>query len=505
VSDKKDWVAVTNLLAARATRFPDRLAMNVNGAAGITYRDWQRRVSRTANGLLRAGVGRGDRIALLFAGMDWIDYAVAYLAVLSAGGCGIHLHESYPQAELERRLAEGAVQGIIHGAGLPLPRGQVAWTHTVADLDSGDETPVAVDLGPDDIADILYTSGTTGPAKGFTNPHGNLTFGRGPEGLRQFDNPTPMLAPMPLGTTSSATTVAIIALTAPAELILAPVDDIERMGELIERFRIGSIMITPRTAMGMIEARLGERHHLSTVDRIAIASAPLPPAVSRELLALYPGAQLTAAYSQSEAVPAVIVATFDPARPATLGRPAPGTELRLCDDDGEPVPTGNTGEIWLRSQAPRRRYLDRERDARVHVDGWTRTGDLGHLDEDGFLYLFDRRVDALPGEVGLVSSVAVENALYEHPAVLAAAVVAVPAADHAGASAVEGATARRVTGAEAVVVLRDPRALAELPGFLAGRLKPHERPERFHAWESLPRGVTGKVLKTQVRQRLSAQ
>ncbi|MFD4609004.1 AMP-binding protein [Streptomyces sp. NPDC058440] len=123
-------------------------------------------MNRTANGLLRAGVRRGDAIALLFGGMDWIDYAVvACLAVLSAGACGVHLHESYPQAELERRLAEGGV--------------------------------------------VLHTSGTTGPAKGFTNPRGNVTFGCGPEGLRQFEKPTPMLAPMPLGTTSSATTLAV--------------------------------------------------------------------------------------------------------------------------------------------------------------------------------------------------------------------------------------------------------------------------------------------------------
>ncbi|MFD5469957.1 AMP-binding protein [Streptomyces sp. NPDC127105] len=197
---------MTDLLLARAERFPDRVAMNVNGTGGITYWEWQRRVNRTANGLLRAGVRRGDAIALLSGGMDWIDSAVvACLAVLSAGACGVHLHESYPQAELERRLAEGGVRGVIHGAGLRPPRRVGAWARTVADLDGGDETPVAVDLAPGDIADILHTSGTTGPAKGFTNPRGNVTFGRGPEGLRQFEKPTPMLAPMPLGTTSSAT------------------------------------------------------------------------------------------------------------------------------------------------------------------------------------------------------------------------------------------------------------------------------------------------------------
>ncbi|MFD0395939.1 AMP-binding protein [Streptomyces nogalater] len=308
---------------------------------------------------------------------------------------------------------------------------------------------------------MLYTSGTTGPAKAFTNPHGNLTYGRGPEGLLQFENPTPLLAPMPLGTTSSATTVAIIAVTSPSALVLAAVDDVERMAQLVSRHRIGSVMITPWIAMRMLAARLGERHDLGCVERVAIASAPLAPALSRALLKLFPAAELNTAYSQSEAVPAVVVNTFDPARPGTLGRAAPGTGLRIADALGTELPPGEVGEIQLRSAAPGRRYLDARRDAEVRIDGWIRTGDLGHLDEDGWLHLFDRGSDVLDSAGVPVSSVAVEAALYEHPAVREAAVVA------AG------------SGPAAVVVLEDPAAArpARLPRRTA-RTAPAARPGR---------------------------
>ncbi|MFH9857951.1 class I adenylate-forming enzyme family protein [Streptomyces sp. NPDC017202] len=478
-------VRVTDLLRRRAEHHPDRTALDIDGTDALNYGDWQRRVDRTAHGLLAASVTKGRRIGLLYGGMDWADYAVAYLAVLSVGATAVHLSDRLGEPEIERRLTECRATAVIHSGSLRPPASFTGWSAEVAELDSGDETPVDVPLAPEDIADVLYTSGTTGLAKAFTNPHGNLTFGRGPEGLLQFENPTPLLAPMPLGTTSSATTVAIIAVTSPSALVLAAVDDVERMAELISRHRIGSVMITPWIAMRMLAARIGERHDVGCVERVAIASAPLAPALSRGLLKLFPAAELNTAYSQSEAVPAVVVNTFDPARPGTLGRAARGTEVRIADALGAELPLGEVGEIQLRSAAPGRRYLDARRDAEVRIDGWIRTGDLGHLDEEGWLHLFDRGDDVLDGGGVRVSSVAVEAALYEHPAVREAAVVA------AG------------SGPAAVVVLEDPAAAGELPAFLAERLEPHQLPVLVEARESLPRGITGKVLKRILRRELA--
>ncbi|WP_155372911.1 class I adenylate-forming enzyme family protein [Catellatospora vulcania] len=492
MSETTSQPIVTDLLRFRADGYPDRVAINVDGQDTITYGQWQRRVTRTVHTLLANGVGRGERVGLLFGGMDWIDYAVAYLAVLSAGATAVHLNDGMPAQEIRRRLDECDSRRLIRGGDQATPEGFGGWSVTVAEIDSGDETPVSVEIGLHDIADILYTSGTTGPAKGFTNPHGTLTFGRGPAGLQQFTNPTPLLAPMPLGTTSSATTVAIVALTATAEVVVCRLDDVVRMGELIDRYRIGSIMLTPWIAMQMIAARLDEHFDVGCVERIGIASAPMPPTVSLALLKVFPGAQLNTAYAQSEAVPAVIVNTFDPARPATLGRPAPGTQLRVADEHGEPVPVGEVGEIWLRSEAPRRLYLDTERAKQTNVDGWIRTGDFGHTDAEGYLYLFDRGSDVLHVGGRRLSSVEIESALYEHPAVTQAAVLPWGDADRGQTIA-------------AAVVLSDGEALPRVSSFLAERLRPEQVPSHVFVVDSLPRGVTGKVLKNELRKQLIEQ
>ncbi|WP_433501652.1 class I adenylate-forming enzyme family protein [Sphaerimonospora sp. CA-214678] len=481
-----------DLLRLRSVHHPAQVPMLVDGVGSITYAEWADRSDSVAHGLVRLGVRRGDRVGLLFGGMDWLDYAVAYFAVLKAGGTAVHLAASLPAPELDRRLAQCGPVGVVCGAGADAPSGFAGWTTSVDALDRGDRTPVQVEIGPDDIADIIFTSGTTGPAKAFSNPHGNLSFGRGPANVASFDGASPLLAPMPLGTPSSAGTVGMFALTTSSTVVLCRVDDPERMAELIAGHRIGSVMLTPWIAMRMAAARVHERHDLSTVTTIGIASAPLPARIATELLTMMPNAVISTAYAQGEAVPAVVLNTYDPARPRSVGRPGPGTELRVVDEQGRQVEQGRIGEIWLRAAAPKRLYLDPELNRQVHADGWTRTRDLGYLGPDGDLYLFDRGTDVIRRHGELVSSIEVEEVLYRHPAVAQAAVIGVPDPE-AGQAVV------------AVVVLTDPEAESALPDFLAERLAPHQRPSAVHVVADLPRGITGKVLKHRLRPVYSAR
>jgi fatty-acyl-CoA synthase len=352
---------------------------------------------------------------------------------------------------------------------------------------SDPRVPVAVT----DIADILFTSGTTGEPKASASPHGNLTHGRGPEGFHLFGDPEPLLSPMPLGTTASATTLNF-SIHTPSTLILCPLDAPARMAELIEKFRIGSIMITPWLAIQFVHDPDVRRYDLSCVETIANASTALPPAIARRLLGLMPNARLNLSYAASEAVPASVGHTFDPARPTATGRPLRGSELRIADEHGDPVPDGSLGEIWLRNPAPKRYYFNNPAlNARVHVDRWTRTGDLGRIGADGLLYFFDRRDLAVRVGPTLVSTIEVEAALYEHPAVRQAAAFGIP----------DPGTGQAVAAA---VVLADPAALAELPAYLAHRLAPAQVPGRLFPVASMPRTANGKVLKHVLREQLSA-
>ncbi|WP_399882218.1 cytochrome P450 [Streptomyces sp. BBFR51] len=477
-------LVVPDLLGLRAEYHPDQVALNVNGGAGLTYADWLHGANRVARGLLDRGVERGERIGILFSGLDWIDYAVAYLGVMTAGATAVHLHTGIAAPEMARRLDQCKVTGIVRGAATAPVPDFGGWSDTVAGVATGDGGPVKADIGPEDLAEILYTSGTTGRAKPIATPHGNLTFGRGPEGFRQLGDPKPLLAPIPLGTTSSATTTAV-ALSLSATIVLCSPDDVERMAELIEAMRIKSVMFTPWIGLQMAAARISERYDLTCVDTLATASAPLPGPIANRLLEMMPSAKITSVYAARECVPAVITITYDPARPLAVGRPAQGTDLLVVGPDSEPVATGEIGEVWLRSAAPKRVFLEGEERIEQAGNEWTRTRDLGYMGEDGDLYLFDREADAIRVGDKLVSSIATEGALYGHPAVQQAAVLGVP-------DPVLGQVP------VAVLVLSGQDDLPGVREFAAEHLEPHQRPVRYHLVDSMPRGVMGKVLKYQL-------
>ncbi|RKT17048.1 acyl-CoA synthetase (AMP-forming)/AMP-acid ligase II [Streptomyces sp. 1114.5] len=479
-----------DLLRHRAGVQPDGVAFIVDGGGELTYRDWDERSDAVANQLVADGVGRGDRVGLLFGGLEWTDYAVGYFGVLKAGATAVHLNADMPACELSRRLTLTSVSGLLHADGRALPAGFSGWSAAVSGLDGG-PGPVKAEVEPEDIADIVFTSGTTGAAKAYTVPHGNATFGRTIGAMSAFGDSAYMLTMLQIATSSSATALNISTISQ-VVTVLGPLRDADRLGQLIEQYRTGIVAITPYFADRLVALRLAEKYDLSSITMFACGSSPLAPARAKKLLELVPGAAITSACSQSEANPAICINTFDPERPMSVGRPTPVTELRIVDESGEELPAGQLGEIWLRHPAPKRLYLGlAEVNARIEADGWYRTGDLGRLDEEGFLHFFDRRVDAVRTADGLVSTPAVEAALYEHPAVFEAAAFGVPA---------PGSPDGEVQHVAVAVVLDPDAGDVDLDAHLAGLLEPGQRPVRTVVLEKLPRNSQNKVLKRDLRE-----
>ncbi|HEU5333248.1 MAG TPA: class I adenylate-forming enzyme family protein [Actinocrinis sp.] len=485
MSASTSGLVVPDLLALRVAQGPDDTVMNVNDASTITYGEWDRRSNAVARGLVDRGVSRGAVVALFYGGMEWIDYIVAYMSVLKSGGTAIHLNDTMPREEVQRRLDQCAVVGIVRAAHLAAPSRPGAWIATTAELASADTGPVGVVLTPEDVSDILYSSGTTQLSKGLRVPHGNLTFGRGPEGFKQFGDPRPLITPMQLGTTASVTTTNV-AISLQATLVVAPPGDVERMGALIAKYGVGSVMVNPMIGVRMVTARIHERHDLSSVHTLGTAAAAMPPAIADKLLGMFPNARLTGTYTEIGAVPGVIVTTYDPAKPHSVGRPSPSTRLQVTDADGNPVPDGTLGEIRIRAAAPKRRHVDESLEP---ADGWTRTHDLGVVREDGELYLFDRAVDAIRVDGELISTLQTEAAVYECPDVREAAIVGLPGADG-------------TTEIALVVALTEGGELERVREFAAERLRPQAQPTRFLVVDALPFGPNGKVRKTELRKQL---
>jgi acyl-CoA synthetase (AMP-forming)/AMP-acid ligase II len=234
-------------------------------------------------------------------------------------------------------------------------------------------------------------------------------------------------------------------------------------------------------------------HDVSSVRRIILSSAPAAPALFARLAGAFPEASRWISYALTEAGAARTLMQYDPGRPTAVGRPVGDSEIRIVDQEGAALAEGEIGDILIRRRGtPSRWYFDDPAaTAAVFAGGWVHTGDVGHLDADGCLHLTDRKKDLVISGGSNVSPVEVENVLYEHPAVVDAAVVGVP---------------HPVLGEDvaAVVVVRAPVPVRELQDVVRARLAEHKVPHRVLLVDRLPRNPSGKVVKADVKALLAA-
>ncbi|WFE30058.1 class I adenylate-forming enzyme family protein [Solwaraspora sp. WMMD791] len=509
---------VPELLDWRCSVHPDRVAVEVPGVDQLTFADWRSDAGRIARALRAAGVGAGDRVGLVFGARDWTGYAVAYCGVLRAGAVAVPLSDRLAPGQLAYALRHCDARWVIHGprpgggsgpgsrsgsAATPVvPAGVDVWS--VAELlttdgteppgaGGGTEPPGAADEGgvglprPGDLAQILYTSGTTGRPKGVGASHANLVAGAPTHPRRlALAHSQRFLHAFPIGT-NAGQTMLFNALTAKAAALTLPRFTPLRFARLIPT--AGTLFLVPSMAIELLESGVLDDCDTSAVALVGSTAAALAPAVAARLAAAFPAATIVNYYSSTEAAPAQTVMIYDPARHGAVGRPVDGA-LRIVDEQGHPLPPGTVGEVWLRCAHPRAYFRDDEANRATFRAGWVRMGDLGRLDDDGYLYLTDRHQDVIKSGAFKISTLEVEAALHEHPAVGQAAVVAVPHPVLGSAVA-------------AVLVARpgsDPAAL-RLPAvrqFLAGRLADHQLPARLVVTDTLPRNEAGKVLKRQL-------
>ncbi|WP_051732020.1 class I adenylate-forming enzyme family protein [Kitasatospora phosalacinea] len=483
------------LLAHRAAAHGERTAI-VNGERRLDFAGWQRRSGALATVLRAAGLATGDRVGLCYGTGGWTEFAVAFLAVLRAGGVAVPFSDRTPPAGVRHVLADSGARFLLHGpAGAPagVPTGVRTLTERAADdPDPPGLVPEPPDPEPGAPAQILYTSGTTGTPKGVTASHANLAHGCTlDERRRPLRHSAAFLHTFPVGT-NAGQTMLVNALNAHARCVAAPQFTPARFLRLIPEHEVGSVFLVPATAIEILAspalATAAGSGALDGVRLVGSTAAALPQPVALGLSRVFAGAQIVNYYTSTEAAPAQVTLLFDPARPQSPGRPASLADLRVTDGAGRPVPPGEAGELWLRSPAAPRGYLG-ERDDETFRGRWTRMGDLGRVDEDGFLHLLDRERDVVKSGAHKVSTLQVENALHAHPLVADAAAVGVP---HPVLGSVVAA----------FVVPAGELTPAALRTFLLDRLAVHELPATVHFRDALPRNEAGKVLKRELRRAL---
>jgi long-chain acyl-CoA synthetase len=473
-------------LAERARSFTDRPAVQVDGGPSMTYGEWDARADRVARGLMDAGVERGDRVVLLLTNDEACDFATGYIACQRAGAAAVPVNPRYAAHELDHVLADTGARMVVAGAEAGRVRGLTVSSCTA--LEVADRPPEPVELAPDDLAEIFYTSGTTGLPRGVASTHANT----GHHDLSPLEHGGRLLHSIPLATFTGVQGGILTPLHLAITAVVVPRFDTARFAELIETLRPMWLLMVPAHILLLLESGALDGRDTSSVAIAMFGGAPTPPAAVLRLGEALPNAVLFNGYGLTEGGGSVCVLPPGESarRPGSVGKPMSGVEVRILrqtddGDDDTPADVDEVGEIVLRLPAGERRYWnDPEATARTWQDGWVRTGDLGRLDADGFLYVVDRAKDVIIRGGYNVASVEVEAALHTLDEVAECGVVGVT---------------HPVLGQDVAAVVRlcegaPPLGLDEVRERLGDRLADYKLPRRLIVvTEPLPRNAAGKL------------
>lgn len=492
-------------LRAMADAYPDRRAYQVVGGPSITFAQWEGESNRLARWLVGHGVDRGDRVALVLSAPEALRFMVAYAAVHKAGAVAVPVNPQLAVPELRRvfdhaepvaAFVDQATAPTVTASGRPpavlvtAPPTETAvpaWSWAEA-VEGDDTSTFQVPVSGEDLADILYTSGTTGRPKGVAIRHRAAALIPGPPSPTYQDRCWLHASPL-------STFAGIGFVYNPMQLglwgLYQPRFDADGWLAAVAEHRPSFVFLVPAMAALLIDHPGFASADLSCIELCSVGSAPLPPSTLRALQQAMPKATVSNSYGMTEAGAAFCAMPAGEAtrRIGSVGQPLPPLEVRIVGEDGNEVPTDEVGEVWLRLPGRQREYYrDEAATAATWQDGWLRTGDLGRLDADGFLYIVGRRKDVIIRGGNNIHAADVEAVLHDHPAVADAAVVGIP---------------HPVLGEDvgAAVVARHGHQLDldDLRRHCGDRLAPAKVPRHWLVVDELPRNATGKVLKGEVR------
>jgi acyl-CoA synthetase (AMP-forming)/AMP-acid ligase II len=476
-------------LRATAQRFPDRVAVHVDGIRTLSFAHWERRANAVARGLTARGVKRGDRVALLLDNAAAVDFHIGYVGAHRAGAAAVPINPRYAARELEHVVGDSAPT-VLLSAGDQLSRAQSlsSAVATVDDVADADDSAYDVEITDDDLADVFYTSGTTGLPKGVASTHANTAATT----LRPMESGGVLLHAIPLSTFTGVHGGLVTPLRLGITAFVQPAFSTERFAEIVEREQAQFLLMVPAQIALLLNSGHLDGRDLTSVQTVMFGGAPTPPAQIDALAKALPNAILLNGYGLTEAGGSICVLPPGEAarRPGSVGKPLPGVRIRVVDETGADVATGEVGEILLHIAAGERRYFnDPEATARTWENGWVHSGDLGRFDEDGFLYVVDRTKDMLIRGGYNIYSVEVESALHEHPDIVEAAVIGIP---------------HPMLGQDVCAVIRQrdgttPLEVEDLRAFLTDRLADYKQPRKVVRYaEPLPRNAMGKLDKAAI-------
>jgi acyl-CoA synthetase (AMP-forming)/AMP-acid ligase II len=503
----------TDILAMHAAQAPDKPAVITDTGRTATYAQLNRRVNRAASVLQSMGMQRGDRcVQVQYNGLEPIELShalrklqcvatpmnyrlrgaeIAYLLndsgakVIVAGPEFLdHVDEARPQVENAEQRRWVAVVGDAEP-----PAGWESYETLLAGgVEREPDSPSGI-TGPT----MIYTAGTTGNPKGAYRPSGVeptvifqwvQTFGLGNDDVHLLAGP---------GYHSAPAAFASLQQILGATLVTMRRFDAEQALRLIAEHRVSTTFMAPILVKRVVDLpdAVKQRHDVSSMRVLIVAAAPFPGEVKRRAAEMF-GDSVWEFYGATETGIVTVIGPDDLLRkPQSCGRPMPGVEVRLTDDEGNEVGVNQPGELWSRSVGTFGEYLNKpEATQRNFRDGFFTVGDVAYRDEEGFIYICDRKVDMIISGGVNIYPAEIEAVLHTNPVVEDCAVIGVP--DPEWGEAIK-----------AVVKLREGAQATEeeIVAFLMERLADYKRPRSVDFVEDFPRDAAGKLLKRLIRDR----
>lgn len=490
---------LTPFVLRHAERLADKPAL-VDGVSGrtLTYGEFANAVKALAGGLKARGFGKGDVLAIMAPNLP--EYAVAFHGTAWAGATVTTINPTYTAHEVQHQLKDsGASLLVTVSMFLPIAKEAVAGTGvtSIFTIDPSDAEPLTalmgeplqeqVEVAPDDVVALPYSSGTTGLSKGVMLTHRNLVANLvQSEAVLAVDEDEAILSFLPFFHIYGMQVLMNNALAQGGKVVTMARFDLVQFLQLAQDHKIKRAFVAPPIVLALAKQPIVNDYDLSSLECVFSGAAPLGAELAEEAAARL-GCEVVQGYGMTELSPVSHSTPTGMYKPGSIGILIPSTECRIVDTEtGKDLGLGEDGEIWVRGPQVMPGYLNNEKATKetIDEDGWLHTGDIGHVDADGHFTIVDRLKELIKFKGFQVPPAELEALLVTHPAVADAAVIGVPD-DEAGELP------------KAFVVLKEGHDVSaeEIQAFVATKVATYKQIRILEFATEIPKSASGKILR----------
>ena len=495
----------SNLLARNARKYSNHEAVICHGRR-VSYKELDDQVTRLSNALLAQGIETEDKVIIFMPNV--LEFVASYFAVQRIGGIVVPVNAKFTLSEVQYVADHSEAKAILaHEAifaavekltSIPLKiktgqaiEGWLSYTQLLAESES---TPIDCQLTEDDLSTILYTSGTTGKPKGVLFSYRNILAVSQMIAIEMEVKPeSRLLLMMPLTHSAPLHLFLMAGISVGSTLVLTPTFTPDLLIASVENEKTTHFFGAPVAYLVTAAQERLQTADLSSMKWWIYGGAPLSEKEIRFIQQAFKTDNLLCVYGLTEAGPsgALLFNDEHEQKAGSVGKRAPfGTEIRIINTDGEDVAVGEIGEVVLYGEGNMVGYYrDEEATKAALLDGWVRTGDLARFDEDGYIWIVDRKKDVIiSGGINIYPK-EIEDRMLQFEGIFEVAVIGVPHEEW-------GETVKAVFAAKTVI---DEQRLKD---YLTEHLAKYKVPRLYEQVEALPRNASGKILKQQLKQQV---